>query len=68
MGWFRQQNDKIADTVLWHNGGTGGYRSYLAFTGDRRFGVVILSNTTQSPDALGRRILTELAATSNRLD
>src|SRR5258708_12315537 len=31
--------------IVWHSGGTGGYRSFLGFTADGRRGVVILANT-----------------------
>ena len=31
--------------IVWHSGGTGGYRSFLGFTDDGRRGVVILANT-----------------------
>jgi serine-type D-Ala-D-Ala carboxypeptidase/endopeptidase len=30
--------------IVWHNGGTGGYRSMIAFDPKRRVGVVVLSN------------------------
>jgi CubicO group peptidase (beta-lactamase class C family) len=39
--------------IIWHNGGTGGYRSFLGFTADGRHGVVLLSNTAFDPDDLG---------------
>jgi D-alanyl-D-alanine-carboxypeptidase/D-alanyl-D-alanine-endopeptidase len=39
--------------IVWHNGGTGGYRSFLGFSADRRRGVVILSNTAADLDDLG---------------
>jgi CubicO group peptidase (beta-lactamase class C family) len=39
--------------IVWHNGGTGGYRSFLGFTADRRRGVVILTNTAVDFDDLG---------------
>jgi len=39
--------------IVWHNGGTGGYRSFLGFTADRQHGVVILSNTAVDLDDLG---------------
>src|SRR5262245_56339300 len=39
--------------VVWHNGGTGGYRSFLGFTADGRRGVVILANTSVDVDDLG---------------
>lgn len=39
--------------IVWHNGGTGGYRSFLGFTADRQHGVIILSNTAVDLDDLG---------------
>jgi D-alanyl-D-alanine-carboxypeptidase/D-alanyl-D-alanine-endopeptidase len=39
--------------IVWHNGGTGGYRSFLGFTADRQHGIVILSNTAVDLDDLG---------------
>jgi len=32
--------------IVWHNGGTGGYRTYMAYDLKRRIGVVVLSNTS----------------------
>jgi len=32
------------DPLYWHNGGTGGFRSFAAFVPDREVGVVILAN------------------------
>ncbi len=39
--------------IIWHNGGTGGYRSFIGFTADGQRGVVLLSNTAFDPDDLG---------------
>jgi D-alanyl-D-alanine-carboxypeptidase/D-alanyl-D-alanine-endopeptidase len=39
--------------IIWHNGETGGYRSFLGFTTDGRHGVVVLSNTAVDLDDLG---------------
>ncbi|GGA29443.1 serine hydrolase [Dyella nitratireducens] len=39
--------------VIWHNGMTGGYASFIGFTADRRHGVVILTNTATDVDDLG---------------
>lgn len=39
--------------IIWHNGQTGGYHSFLGFTADGRHGVVILSNTAADLDDLG---------------
>jgi CubicO group peptidase (beta-lactamase class C family) len=43
--------------IVWHNGGTGGYRSFLGFDADRRRGVVILCNTAADVDDLGFAVL-----------
>ncbi|HXD36717.1 MAG TPA: serine hydrolase [Rhodanobacter sp.] len=39
--------------VIWHNGETGGYSSFIGFTPDGRRGVVILTNATGAPQELG---------------
>jgi hypothetical protein len=39
--------------IVWHNGGTGGYRSFIGFTSDGRRGVVILTNSATGVDELG---------------
>ncbi len=35
---------------IWHNGGTGGFRSWVGFIPEKRAGVVVLSNTARSVD------------------
>jgi D-alanyl-D-alanine-carboxypeptidase/D-alanyl-D-alanine-endopeptidase len=50
------QHDATRD-VIWHNGGTGGYRSFLGFTADRKHGVVVLTNIATDPDDLGFAVL-----------
>lgn len=39
--------------VVWHNGMTGGYASFMGFTADGKRGVVVLANMQDSVDALG---------------
>lgn len=48
---------KFDQQIYWHNGGTGGYRSFMGFNPDTRQGVVILCNTFTDNDDLGRHIL-----------
>lgn len=45
--------------IIWHNGGTGGYRSFIGFERKTRIGVVVLSNafTTAGVDDIGRHLL-----------
>ena len=46
------------DGIVWHNGQTGGYHSYIAFDRDARVGVVVLANTsTGLVDALGQALI-----------
>jgi CubicO group peptidase (beta-lactamase class C family) len=46
----------------WHNGGTGGFSSFLGFTDDRKRGVVILSNQGgRSVDQVGFHLLSASA-------
>ncbi|MBL4940304.1 MAG: serine hydrolase [Colwellia sp.] len=43
--------------IIWHNGGTGGYRSFIGFNKNMEVGVVVLANSQDDPDAIGRAIL-----------
>lgn len=45
--------------IVWHNGGTGGYRSYMGFDPKAGIGVVALSNTSTAVgvDDIGRHLL-----------
>lgn len=43
MGWF-YATDK--DTIMWHSGGTGGYRSFIGINKETGSGTVVLSNST----------------------
>ena len=46
------------DTIVWHNGGTGGYRTFLGFEPSRKVGVVVMTNTTGAgADDIGFHIL-----------
>jgi CubicO group peptidase (beta-lactamase class C family) len=45
--------------IVWHNGGTGGFRSFMAFDRKSRTGVVVLSNaeTAAGVDDIGLHLL-----------
>lgn len=51
LGWHVIGPDSTA--AWWHNGGTGGYHSFIGFDPRRRVGVVVLSNATESVDDVG---------------
>ena len=44
-------------TMVWHNGGTGGYRSFAGFVPETRTAAVVLANSTGDVDAAGVAIL-----------
>ncbi len=43
--------------IVWHNGGTGGFRSFTGFNKAQKRGVVALSNSTETIDDIGMNIL-----------
>src|SRR5690242_6770982 len=43
----------VGSTITWHNGGTGGYRTFIGFDSTRHAGVVVLSNSATSVDDIG---------------
>ncbi len=43
LGWHIR--DHKGRKLIWHNGGTGGFRSFVGFAPDKKFGVVVLTNT-----------------------
>ncbi|MGD0695629.1 MAG: serine hydrolase [Terriglobia bacterium] len=57
LGWLvvKPSNDEI----VWHNGGTGGYRSFVGFEPKTGVGVVVLSNTFTAAgvDDIGMHLL-----------
>lgn len=41
----------------WHDGGTGGYRTFAGVSTEKKRGVVVLTNSNISPDDIGRHLL-----------
>jgi serine-type D-Ala-D-Ala carboxypeptidase/endopeptidase len=62
LGWLIAQRPGGAGRVLWHNGGTSGFRSFAGLARERGAAVVVLSNTARSVDRLGLRLLEALVA------
>ena len=57
LGWHILS--RPVGNIVWHNGGTGGYRSFAGFDPVRRLGVVVLSNLDASVDDIGFHLLDE---------
>lgn len=55
LGWHIHTDSDAP--IIWHNGGTGGYHSYCGFRPDTKLGVVVLTNSTENIDDIGRHLL-----------
>ena len=55
MGWHTLSRG--GSEMIWHNGGTGGYRSFAGFDPVKKTAVVVLCNTFFDVDDIGRHIL-----------
>ncbi|MFQ6045683.1 MAG: serine hydrolase [Gemmatimonadales bacterium] len=56
LGWHRRTTS-TGGVTIWHNGGTGGYRTFAGFDPDRQVAVVVLHNSARSADDIGFHIL-----------
>jgi len=57
LGWTRGLLLGSDNELLFHNGGTGGFRSFVGMVPATHTAVAVLSNSARSVDALGFRIL-----------
>lgn len=55
LNWFRIT--PFGDTIVWHNGETGGYHSFIGFEPQKKIGVVVLSNSNSSIDDIALHVL-----------
>jgi D-alanyl-D-alanine-carboxypeptidase/D-alanyl-D-alanine-endopeptidase len=71
LGWHRLEKDGLK--LAWHNGGTGGYVSFLGLDPQQQIGVVLLSNygdalaNDWSSEKLALDLLKLLSRAENRL-
>ncbi|MBT5875323.1 MAG: serine hydrolase, partial [Candidatus Latescibacteria bacterium] len=45
------------DRIVWHNGGTAGFRTFAGFDPDREIGAVVLTNSGKSADDIGFHLI-----------
>ena len=45
------------DRIIWHNGGTAGFRTFIGFDPERQVGAVVLSNSAQGIDDIGFHLI-----------
>ena len=55
MAWHIKKGEN--GDVIWHNGGTGGYRSFAGFVKETGKGVVLLTNSSAAADDIGFYLL-----------
>ena len=48
---------KFGTVLIWHNGGTGGYHSFIGINPQTKRGVVVLANSANSTDDIGFHLL-----------
>ena len=65
LGWLLNSAD--GREIAWHNGGTGGFRSFVGYDPEARIGVVVLSNasTAAGVDDIGLHLLNPKAPLAN---
>jgi CubicO group peptidase (beta-lactamase class C family) len=56
LAWHRLSRPS-GRTIVWHNGGTGGYRSFTGYDESTGLGVVVLANSAVSVDDIGMHLL-----------
>lgn len=62
LGWLLLPIGRQKLDAVWHNGGTGGYRSYVGWAPVIHSAVVVLSSNARSVDPIGTRVLLRLAS------
>jgi D-alanyl-D-alanine-carboxypeptidase/D-alanyl-D-alanine-endopeptidase len=62
LGWTRLPFPGTQHELLFHNGATGGFRSFAGFVPATHTAVVVLSNSARSVDALGFRTLERIGS------
>lgn len=55
LGWHVLEQN--GSRIVWHNGGTAGYRTYIGFDETTGRGVVLMSNSHMGSDDIARRAL-----------
>jgi serine-type D-Ala-D-Ala carboxypeptidase/endopeptidase len=57
LGWTRGPHLGTDHESVFHNGGTGGFRSFVGVVPATHTAVAVLSNSARSVDALGFQLL-----------
>jgi len=55
LSWHRRHVGK--ETIIWHNGGTAGFRTFIGFDPSQGVGVVVLTNSAHGADDIGMHLI-----------
>jgi CubicO group peptidase (beta-lactamase class C family) len=55
LGWHIV--DVYGTRATWHNGGTGGFRTFIGMDDARHRGVIVLTNSANTPDDIGFHVI-----------
>ncbi len=55
LGWHSL--NRTGSEIIFHDGGTGGFRSFIGFVKQKRYGVVVLSNSENNINDIGLHLL-----------
>jgi len=62
LGWHLSTFKELDEPIIWHNGETGGFRTFFGLLKNRKIAVVVLCNTRFSMDEPGFNMLKQLGA------
>ena len=66
LGWLILRR-RGRPPIVWHNGGTWGFRSFAALVPDQELAIVVLSSTTRSVDPLAFSVIESLSGNTRSL-
>ena len=66
IGWAWFTTTHGDSTITWHNGGTGGYRSFLGFDPKSGAGIIVLNDSANDVDAAAALVGAETSAKGER--
>jgi CubicO group peptidase (beta-lactamase class C family) len=57
LGWILMPRKGMPHPIVFHNGGTGGFRSFAGFVPQTQTAAVVLANDGRSADRLGADLM-----------
>ena len=60
LNWIRMPSPNEKNTLIWHNGQTGGYHSFIGVVPEKKIVVVLLANVARNADGAAMGIVKQL--------